>query len=195
MIANPSQAQSKVELRRFFREQRSKVSADEKAKAASLIVRHFFRMRSGISWLFYAPLEEEISTRLIFDYAKGRHDKVFFPRVTGSALQFRSVEEWSQLKQGALTMEPPSYATEWDSSRPSIIIVPGVAFDRTGLRLGMGQGFYDRFLAEHRRFPRLAIAFDCQIADSGMWQAESHDQPMDYILTPRSVWGSPRVLI
>ncbi len=195
MIANAPQAQSKMELRGFFRGQRSKVSTEERAKAAALIVRHFFRMRSGISWLLFAPLEEEISTRLIFDYAKSRHDKVFFPRVAGSALQFRAVEEWNQLKQGSLTMEPPSYAAEWDANRPSIVVVPGVAFDRTGLRLGMGQGFYDRFLAEHRRFPRLAIAFDCQIADAGLWQAEPHDQPMDYILTPRSVWGSPRVLI
>ena len=99
------------------------------------------------------------------------------------------------MKQGSLTLEPPSYAEEWDANRPSIVVVPGVAFDRRGLRLGMGQGFYDRFLAENRRFPRLAISFDCQIAEAGLWQQEPHDQQMDYILTPRSVWGSPRVLI
>ena len=116
-------------------------------------------------------------------------------RVTPSGLDFRNITHWDQLKQGALTLEPPSYAEAWDPQRPSIVIVPGVAFDRSGLRLGMGQGHYDRFLALHRRLPRLALAFDCQIADPESWPHEDHDQKMDYVLTPRSVWSSPRVLV
>ena len=61
-----------------------------------------------------------------------------------------------------------------------LVIVPGVAFDRQGGRLGYGKGYYDRFLDQSLAF-RLALAFDFQLLETV--PTEMHDVPMDGILT------------
>ena len=61
-----------------------------------------------------------------------------------------------------------------------LVIVPGVAFDRQGGRLGYGKGYYDRFLDQSHAF-RLALAFDFQLLETV--PTEIHDVPMDGILT------------
>ncbi|HZL12624.1 MAG TPA: 5-formyltetrahydrofolate cyclo-ligase, partial [Verrucomicrobiae bacterium] len=62
-----------------------------------------------------------------------------------------------------------------------LILVPGIAFDLHGNRLGRGQGFYDRLLAEFRG-TKIGIAFDEQISTEV--SAEAHDVRVDFILTP-----------
>ncbi len=64
--------------------------------------------------------------------------------------------------------------------------MPGVAFDRSGHRLGYGGGFYDRFLARlPARALRIGVAFDQQVLDE--LPAEEHDQPVDLVVTPSEV--------
>ena len=64
-----------------------------------------------------------------------------------------------------------------------LIIVPGVAFDRAGFRIGYGKGFYDKLLSAAKpATTRLSAAFDCQIIDAV--PNEAHDQRVDIIITP-----------
>lgn len=185
---------SKDQIRESFRAKRQSLSSSEQEHASQGLVRHFTRLRYGISWLLYASIENEISTRPLFEYArKTRQDRVYFPRVKGEGLSFHLVNEWDELKAGRWNPEPSGAAQEWDSRSPSIIVVPGVAFSREGHRVGFGKGFYDRFLFQYRQFPRLAVGYDFQIA-SEKWDVEDTDQIMDYVITPASVWGSPRIV-
>jgi 5-formyltetrahydrofolate cyclo-ligase len=62
-----------------------------------------------------------------------------------------------------------------------VVIVPGVAFDRRGYRVGYGGGYYDRFLPQAPRAARIGVAFACQVA-AGI-PADSHDIPMDGVVT------------
>lgn len=66
-----------------------------------------------------------------------------------------------------------------------LIVVPGVAFDRQGNRLGRGKGYYDRFLCQHLEVPRIGICFDFQLVDEV--PAESFDIRMDEVITLSSV--------
>ena len=73
------------------------------------------------------------------------------------------------------------------------ILVPAVAFDRRGYRVGYGGGYYDRFLPELRgRAVRVGLAFACQLVDSV--PAGAHDVPVDFIVTETEIiaTGSPR---
>ena len=65
-----------------------------------------------------------------------------------------------------------------------LVIVPGVAFDRQGGRLGHGKGYYDRFLELTSAF-RLALAFDCQLLETV--PTELHDVPMNAILSESGI--------
>jgi len=185
---------SKEDIRSKFKEQRAQVSPELQNAQSAALVRHFLRLRYGVSWLLYAPIQNEISTQPLFDLAiRERGDRVYFPRVSGDHLSFHQVKSWSDLKPGKFCLEPASYAEAWDPSQASVVVVPGLAFSARGDRIGYGKGFYDRFLREHRHLPRLAIGYDFQIT-SALWTNEPMDERMDYIITPSAVWGSPRVM-
>ena len=66
-----------------------------------------------------------------------------------------------------------------------LVIVPGTAFDAAGRRIGMGGGFYDRFL-QNTSVSRVALAYVCQIFDH--LPVEEHDQQVDYIFTENKIY-------
>jgi 5-formyltetrahydrofolate cyclo-ligase len=75
---------------------------------------------------------------------------------------------------------------------PEVAVVPGVAFDRRGFRLGFGGGYYDRLFArqETARTLRIGLAYDFQVVDR--LPAEPWDQPMHALCTPKEMtWISP----
>ena len=65
------------------------------------------------------------------------------------------------------------------------MLIPGLAFDRDGNRLGYGGGFYDRYLGEHKEIIGAALSYDFQLVDR--LPAENHDRPVDYIVTPGEI--------
>lgn len=82
-------------------------------------------------------------------------------------------------------MEPTTDAEEILPSQVDLAIIPGVAFDRQGNRLGHGKGFYDRLLPE-LDCPRIGVAYDGQIYDC--LQTDVWDQKMDFVITPSNVY-------
>jgi len=86
--------------------------------------------------------------------------------------------------------EPLPMLPTIDPSTLDLILVPGRAFDAEGNRLGRGGGYYDRFVAKLRGPRLVAMAFDCQIVDAV--PHESHDRPVDMILTEERVIRTPR---
>jgi len=83
--------------------------------------------------------------------------------------------------------DPPRAAREL--AYPVVVIVPGVGFDRTGMRLGRGTGFYDRALAELREagpVHAIGLAFECQIA--ACLPSDSWDQRVDLVASEARVW-------
>jgi 5-formyltetrahydrofolate cyclo-ligase len=72
-------------------------------------------------------------------------------------------------------------------SEIDLILIPGLAFDRTGRRLGRGGGFYDRFLADPGlRATRCGVLFDCQLLPE--IPADPHDIRVDFLATPGLLW-------
>lgn len=72
-----------------------------------------------------------------------------------------------------------------------LLVVPGLAFDRLGNRLGQGKGYYDRFIqrmSSSQRLPLVAVCLDCQLLDDGSTiPVQEYDQTMDIILSPTRV--------
>jgi 5-formyltetrahydrofolate cyclo-ligase len=115
--------------------------------------------------LLYRPLGREFSVTGLTLAAWRAGKEVFFPKVAGKhePLEFRAASKWSDFRPGALgVMEPQASAAVAEPGTIDLAIVPGVAWDLAGGRLGRGGGFFDRTLPLLRA-PAWGVGFDCQV--------------------------------
>lgn len=106
--------------------------------------------------------------------------RTLFPRVAGTGLILHAVSSWSELRPAGLGVsEPAASSPIVDPAEVDLAIVPGLAFSRSGDRLGRGGGHYDRLLPALRA--AWGVAFDCQLVDR--LPAERHDQRVHRVVT------------
>ena len=86
---------------------------------------------------------------------------------------------------GAFSIPEPQDADVFDASEIDLVIVPALAYDRHGTRLGFGRGCYDGFLPRTRAV-KVGLCYAFQLADS--LPADTHDVPVDYILTEKDLF-------
>jgi len=178
----------KRRLRRSLGARRRKVSAEDAASAAEAIrVALFaaFAFGPGRRVGLYAALPDEVPTRALFDALVGAGVDCLLPRVADDdRLVFAAVADWAELRAGAFgVLAPPDSAPAASLDGAELVLVPGVAFDRRGVRLGRGGGHYDRsFPTSGGPDLRLCgVAYELQIAES--IPCASHDRAMDAIVT------------
>lgn len=137
----------------------------------------------------YAAADNEVRTRPLFDRLKVQGRTVVLPRVRGRGpeLDFYPVSDWSVLRSSGLGIpEPPGKGEPMPAEVFDLVIVPGVAFDAEGGRLGYGMGCYDRVLGRLRpEVPRVGIGYDFQLVDR--LPVEPHDLPLTLIVVERGV--------
>lgn len=133
----------------------------------------------------YAPIQQEIDTALLFHTAVAAGKRVLYPQVQNSTLLFQEVTDLQQLAHGAYgILEPTQTERSVPLEQADLIVVPGVAFDRRGHRIGFGKGYYDRCLSRLVGHGTLVgICHDFQLVEC--IQAEGHDISMQYIVTER----------
>lgn len=129
--------------------------------------------------LMYHSLPDELSTHKFLSKWKDRK-RFFLPRVNGVDLDILPYEE-SRLELGAFHIEEPTGTNTVSADEIELIVVPGVAYDRRGNRLGRGKGFYDRLLASTKA-TKIGIGYDFQIVDD--IPTEPHDVAMDIVISP-----------
>jgi 5-formyltetrahydrofolate cyclo-ligase len=128
----------------------------------------------------YSPVRNEVFTEELFTVARRSGKMVAYPRVRGVLLEFVRVMERQELVPGAFGILEPGGTQVVPLAALDLVVVPGVAFDLTGHRLGYGKGYYDRFLHE-RRGQLVGLCFDFQLV--GTLPAEAHDVRMDMVVT------------
>jgi 5-formyltetrahydrofolate cyclo-ligase len=143
--------------------------------------------------LFVAALPDEPRTAELFDLAYEARKTVLCPRVNRRAQRLsihRIADPGSDLVPGILGIpEPKPGLPEEDLSTVDWVLVPGLAFDERGFRLGRGGGYYDRLIPLLRPDATCwSICFECQLVPE--LPVEAHDAPLDGISTPaRDVHG------
>jgi 5-formyltetrahydrofolate cyclo-ligase len=179
---------AKAALRREIRAALQKISpAARDAASAQLCDRlkdqSFWK--SAASVLFFAPLPDEADVWPLLEETVAGGKIAALPRFDPADQTYaarRVQNPQSEIAIGPFGIrEPKSGCAEIALSRLNLIVVPGVAFDLCGRRLGRGRGFYDRLLAEIQGV-KCGIAFNEQIA--GEVPTGEHDLQMDFILTP-----------
>lgn len=141
----------------------------------------------------YWPKKDEFSTQLILERLLEEGFTCCLPITSKEqrALRFAKWKKDDPLVEGAFKVQEPvvDENTEWLA--PDIVIVPLIAFDRRGHRLGYGAGHYDATLTELREkkdILSVGIAFDEQLVLFPL-PAEDHDQPLDLVITPERVYS------
>jgi 5-formyltetrahydrofolate cyclo-ligase len=162
---------------------------DEYRKEASATI--FSRLRifppcgqaQGIG--LYVGREDEVDTVPVIEWAAGRSKKVAVPRVEGEGLSFCSIDTIDDLAPGAFgILEPVNGRPLMAVTELDLIIVPGVAFDNRGGRIGYGKGFYDRNLVGYTGIT-VGLAFEAQMVEAV--PQDDFDIPVDVVITESAI--------
>lgn len=162
------------------------LSEEEKMQAASQVFDLLEKTAAFIMAdriLMYHSLPDELQTHAFLKKWNSRK-QFFLPRVNGVNLDILPYDE-SRLELGAFHIEEPSGNDTVDADSIELIIVPAVAYDRSGNRLGRGKGFYDRLLQESKA-TKIGVAYEFQIYDE--LPVEPHDVPVDFVITQTRIF-------
>lgn len=150
-----------------------------------LLERHPRFLAAGTVALFWS-LPDEPDTHGFLEH-HWREKRFLLPVVTGeTTMELRPYEGTENLQKGAFGILEPTGTFFDDFADIPLIVVPGVAFDRRGFRMGRGRGYYDRFLSQLPPFDgrkgtfRLGICFPFQLADQ--LPVDTWDLPVDEVL-------------
>ena len=179
--------QAKKQLRRTAKTRRAAAAGDNphahKALARTVFATVPFAPGDAVSG--YWPLGDEIDPRPVLEALHERGHPIGLPAMPGSAqpLTFRAWQPGAELHDGGFgTRVPPESAPV---IVPRVLLVPMLAFDRAGYRLGYGGGFYDRTLAQLRadQADTLAVGVAYQAQEVDRVPRDRYDQRLDMILT------------
>jgi len=135
----------------------------------------------------YAPIHNEVDTTMVFAEALASSKTVLYPAVSGEKLEFRRILAPDMLRKGAFGIPEPDISCEvHDPHEADLIVIPGIAFDMTGKRIGYGKGYYDRTLHHLEGGGKLVgFCYDFQLVDA--IAGEPHDVLMDLLITDKRV--------
>lgn len=180
-------------MRKIFLEIRKKITYEEKERLSDLIQSCFVEtdMYQRADKVFiYISMKNEVGTSEIIDKAIHDGKKVAVPIALENRemifVPYEGIENMTKTKLGVL--EPVlDRKKEMYPDENSIMIIPGVAFDEKGHRMGYGGGYYDTYIEKYDVENTIAIAFDEQIQK--IIPYEEHDKKMKYIITEKRIIG------
>ena len=168
-----------------MRQKRDSLSPEQIGQAAEGFLNCLTQLKEfqEAEWIYsFVAIGSEPDTIYMIPEFMKQGKRVEVPKVEGQEIEFYEIKSIKDCRPGAYgILEPASYQAPVDE--PGFILIPGLAFDREGNRLGYGGGFYDRYLQKHSGFTSAALAYEFQIADR--IPRQEHDQTVDYIVTPK----------
>lgn len=189
---------TKAEYRKSILAVRNAMPRQERQEADFIIAERVL----GHNWfwvaekiLVYVNTGSEVSTQIIMEEAFRKQKQVFAPKVNGEEMSFFQITSREQLAAGFKgILEPiaglPQFGYEKEKDKDTLILMPGVVFDRSRNRIGYGKGYYDRFLQDKPLLHKMALAYECQIVEE--LEAQVHDCRPDVIITQAGKTGGFR---
>ncbi len=131
----------------------------------------------------YNNTKDEVSTQKLIEHAKAQGKTVLLPRTISYDLIFFAINENTRYITSEFGISEPANGMVYPPEKIDLVIVPGIAFDKEGNRIGYGGGYYDRYL-EWSKLPSIAICFQEQIIDEPI-PTEEYDMKVDIIQTDK----------
>lgn len=178
---------SKNELRKMMKSRLAALTREEYEDLNRSLYSNFIKLKAlkRINHIMiYYSVRNEAATIPIINYLLNLGKTVALPVCTPERdLKAAIINNLSELQPASFgLMEPGPEAVLLDYDELKLVIIPGVAFDEKGNRLGHGAGYYDRFLSKTPNAFKLGLAYDFQVVPA--LPAERHDIKINGILTP-----------
>lgn len=200
---------TKARIREIMKQERALLTPKEMMEYSQRITDRLFSLRAyeQCRLLFtYLSMQQEVNTWHLVRRAWKEGKKVYAPRVESTGLEFYEITEGTPLIKSKFGVSEPeindksrynvfqentkddsfhiSIQSQEEELAPRLMLLPGLAFDSRGNRIGYGAGYYDRYLARFAKdnFIKIALAYDFQLLDQ--IETTEYDKKADLIITP-----------
>lgn len=178
-------------VRKEIREKRENLAQDEKEKLSSVIREKFLNLsevKNAEVIMSYMDFKNEVETGKINKILCETGKKVLVPRVSGDKEKIIPAEVTGEYRKGSFGIEEAE-GKDFLNGKIDIVIVPGIAFNEKGGRIGFGKGYYDKFFSEREKtgdkILKISLAYDFQI--DNRFKEEKHDKNVDIIVTEKRI--------
>ncbi len=176
----------KQALRRQMQKRRDSIPAELQrtysAAIAELVCSCSWYQQASVVY-GYRSFRSEVPCEQILKEALRDGKTVAVPRVIGTEMGFFRIDFDSEWKAGAFGIQEP--ISRKPVTQPGLMLLPGLAFDLSGNRLGYGGGYYDRYLSRYPMRRKLALAYEAQITEQV--PATEQDHTVDGIATEKQI--------
>ena len=173
----------KTELRREIRARKRAMTEEEIEERSARLAQLFFASRAyqNAKTIYgYLPYNQEVRTVPMLERALKDGKKVAVPKVYGEEMKFLYLDDLNAVAKGYAGIPEPIADEPVAHDETALVLMPGLAFDPQGHRIGYGGGFYDKFLAAEPNHPTLALCYEFQMLPK--LDVEDHDIPVDTVL-------------
>lgn len=173
----------KSALRKKIRDQKRAMTQQQIDEASARLGQLFAESelyRNARTVYGYLPYNQEVRTVPMLQKALEDGKRVAVPKVFGDEMKFIYMTDLTLVAPGYGGIPEPVANGPVADDPTALVLMPGLAFDPQGHRMGYGGGFYDRFLAKEPEHPTLALCYEFQMLPH--LETESHDIPVDCVL-------------
>jgi 5-formyltetrahydrofolate cyclo-ligase len=185
-----SAGDSKAQLRQKIKSKRDALSEMERVSLSGLVALRLLSVpgyRAARTIMAYCSYGSEVLTDELIRQALAQGKRVAVPKVVGREtceMQVQSIRSLEDVSPGEFGIREPRKNADCavlDPSRIDVVLVPGIAFDRQGYRIGFGKGFYDRWIRAVPAHKLVGLAYDFQVLER--IPIEKHDVAVGLIVT------------
>ena len=174
---------NKKELRAMIRERKRAMTPEEIESRSEKLMELFLQSeayKNANTIYGYLPYNQEVRTVPMLEQALKDGKRVAVPKCYGDEMKFLFMDDLSKVAKGYAGIPEPIADEPVADDETALVLMPGMAFDPQGHRIGYGGGFYDKFLAQEPGHPTLALCYEFQVLPH--LETEEFDIPVDCVL-------------
>jgi len=173
----------KQALRKQIRQQKRAMTPEQIESASARLGELFLQSeqyQQAKTIYGYLPYNQEVRTVPMLEQAIRDGKRVAVPKVYGEEMRFIYIDDFTRVEKGYAGIPEPMDDGPVADDPTALVLMPGLAFDPHGHRIGYGGGFYDKFLAAEPNHPTLALCYSFQMLPK--LETEKFDIPVDCVL-------------
>lgn len=173
----------KKALRQQIREKKRAMTQQQILDASARLCEKFCctkQYQDAMTVYGYLPYNQEVRTVPILQRAMADGKRIAVPKVYGDEMRFIYIDGFDELANSDMGIPEPIADDPVANDLNALVLMPGLAFDAQGHRIGYGGGFYDKFLATEPNHPTVALCYDFQMLPQ--LETETFDIPVDLVL-------------
>lgn len=174
----------KKALRQKIKEQKRAMTEEKIVAASNRLAEQFFateQYKQAKTIYGYLPYNQEVRTTAMLQKALIDGKKIAVPKVYGDQMRFIYLDDLSKVEKGYCGIPEPIADAPVADDPTALVLMPGLAFDPQGHRIGYGGGFYDKFLMAEPTHPTIALCYDFQMFPQ--LDTEEFDIPVDCVIS------------